>query len=115
MSKYRKGALYLRHMKPTDKTNDFRTSIRMALFSDKSAWKRSEEIKPIVLLQHGTNRVLSVFMNMDDACNSLLSFGMPKRRRNPRHNPKRGLRATKGGLRKVFRKWAFKHNRECTV
>ena len=110
MSKYRKGALYLRHMKPTDKSNDFRNSMRMALFSDKSAWKHPEEIKLVVLLQHGTNRVVSVFMNMDDACSSLCSFGIPKRRRNARFNAKRGLRFTKGDQRKAFRKWAFKHN-----
>lgn len=112
MSKYRKGALYLRHMKATDKTNDFRTSVRVALFSDKSAWKHPEKIKPAVLLQHGTNRVVNVFMNMDDACSSLYSFGMPKRRRNSRFNAKRGVRFTKGDLRKAFRKWAFKHNQE---
>ncbi|QIR27542.1 hypothetical protein [Kluyvera genomosp. 3] len=115
MSKYRKGALYLRHMKPTDKSNDFRTSMRMALFSDKSAWKRPEEIKPVVLLRHGTNRVMNVFMNMDDALSCLFSFGIPKRPRNSRFNAKRGLRFTKGDLRKAFRKWSFKHIPECAV
>ena len=39
MSKYRKGAVYLRKMKSSDKSNDFRTSMRMALFSDKKVWK----------------------------------------------------------------------------
>lgn len=35
MSKYRKGAVYLRKMKAGDKSNDFRTYMRMAMFSDK--------------------------------------------------------------------------------
>mgnify|MGYP001086345448 CR=1 FL=1 len=46
MSKYRKGAVYLRKMKAGDKSNDFRTYMRMAMFSDKKAWKHPEKIKP---------------------------------------------------------------------
>lgn len=109
MSKYRKGAVYLRKMKRGDKTNDFRTSMRMAMFSDKTAWKNPEEIKPVVLVQYGVKRVVSVFMNMDDALGCVFCSGIPKRRRNARHNPRRGVRYTRGDLKKAFRKWAFKH------
>ncbi|WAM43665.1 hypothetical protein [Edwardsiella piscicida] len=111
MSKYRKGALYLRKMKPSDKSNDFRICMRMALFSDKKAWKRPEEIKPVVLIQHGMKRIVSVFMNMDDAYGCLISGALEKRARNSRHNPSRGMRYTKGDMKKAFRKWALKHNR----
>ena len=115
MSKYRKGAVYLRKMKPGDKTNDFRTSMRMAMFSDKTAWKRPEIIKPVVMVRHGTKRVISVFMNMDDAMSSLFGSGIPKRRRNSRHNPTRGRRVTRGDLRKAFRSWGLKYNQERTL
>ncbi|HED2522662.1 TPA: hypothetical protein R4Y92_001400 [Klebsiella aerogenes] len=109
MSKYRKGAVYLRKLKAGDKSTDLRNSMRIAMFSDKSIWKCPEEVKPVVLVQHGVNRVVAVFMNMDDAMRSMFSPGMPKRRRNARHNPRRGLRHTKGDLNKSFRHWAFKH------
>lgn len=112
MSKYRKGAIYLRKMKPSDKSNDFRTGCHIALFSDKSAWKHPEKVKPVVLVQHGMNRIVSVFMNMEDATGCLISGTFPKRTRNYRHNPKRGQRYTKGDMKKAFSKWAFKHNQE---
>jgi len=112
VSKYRKGAVYLRRMKRGDKSRDFRTYMRMALFSDKSAWKKPEKVKPVVLVQHGSKTVISVFMNMKDATGCLFSASIPKRRRNPKHNPRRGMRYTKGDLKKGFRKWAFKHNKE---
>lgn len=112
MSKYRKGAVYLRKMKPSDKSSDFRTSMRMALFSDKKVWKRPEEIKPVVLVQHGVKGVVSVFMNMDDATACLFSGAIEKRARNSRHNPRSGMRYTKGDLKKAFRKWAFKQKQE---
>ncbi|MGR7410020.1 hypothetical protein ACU60X_19225 [Klebsiella aerogenes] len=112
MSKYRKGAVYLRKMKAGDKSNDFRTSMRMALFSDKKVWKRPEKIKPVVLVQYGMKNIVSDFMNMDDATGYLFSGAIEKRARNSRHNPLRGMRYTKGDLKKAFRKWAFKHNAE---
>ncbi|HCA9725809.1 TPA: hypothetical protein MYK22_001009 [Klebsiella pneumoniae] len=115
MSKYRKGAVYLRKMKASDKSNNFRTSMRMALFNDKTMWKRPEEVKPVVLVQHGESRVVAVFMNMDDAMRSMFSPGMQKRCRNARHNPRRGLRHTKGDLAKAFRRRAYKHNKERTA
>ena len=112
MSKYRKGAVYLRKMKAGDKSDDFRTYMRMAMFSDKSAWKRPEKIKPVVLVQYGVKRVVSVFMNMEDATGCLISGAFEKRARNSRHNPRRGMRYTKGDMNKAFRKWAFKHKQE---
>lgn len=112
MSKYRKGAVYLRKMKPSDKSNDFHTYMRMALFSDKKAWKHPEKIKPVVLVQYGVKRVVSVFMNMEDATGCLFSGAFEKRVRNSRHNPRRGMRYTKGDMKKAFRKWAFKHKQE---
>lgn len=110
MSKYRKGAVYLRKMKRGDKSSDFRTYMRMAMFNDKSAWKHPEKVKPVVLVQYGMKRVVSVFMNMDDAIGCLISGALEKRARNSRQNPRRGKRYTKGDLKKAFRKWAFKHN-----
>ena len=110
MSKYRKGAVYLRKLKSGDKSPDLRNSMRMAMFSDKSMWKHPEEIKPVVLMRHGMNHVVAVFMNMDDAIHSMFSPGMPKRRRNARHNPRRGLRHTKDDLKKAFRHWAIKRD-----
>ncbi|MCK7293315.1 hypothetical protein UXP21_03625 [Enterobacter kobei] len=115
MSKYRKGAVYLRKMKAGDKSNDFRTYMRMAMFSDIKAWKNPEKIKPVVLVQYGMKNIVSVFMNMDDATGCLFSGAIEKRARNSRHNPRRGMRYTKGDLKKAFRKWAFKHNAECAA
>lgn len=112
MSKYRKGAVYLRKMKPSDKSNDFHTYMLMALFSDKKAWKHPEKIKPVVLVQYGVKRVVSVFMNMEDATGCLFSGAFEKRVRNSRHNPRRGMRYTKGDMKKALRKWAFKHKQE---
>lgn len=112
MSKYRKGGVYLRKMKAGDKSNDFRTYMRMAMFSDKNAWKYPEKIKPVVLVQHGMKRVVSVFMNIEDATGCLISGAFMKRTRNSRHNPRRGKRYTKGDMKKAFRKWAFKHKQE---
>lgn len=56
--------------------------------------------------------IVSVFMNMDDATGCLFSGAIEKRARNSRHNPRRGMRYTKGDLKKALRKWAFKHNAE---
>ncbi|MDQ9469009.1 hypothetical protein [Citrobacter freundii] len=109
MSKFRKGAVYLRKMKTGDKSDDFRTYMRMAMFSDKSAWKHPEKINPVVLVQYGVKCVVSVFMNMEDATGCLISGAFEKRARNSRHNPRRGMRYTKGDMKKAFRKWAFKH------
>ena len=109
MSKYRRGVAYLRHMKPTDKANDFRTAIRLATFADKSCWKRPEEVKPVVLVQHGVKTVAAVFMNKEDALRSLLA--QTKRAKNSRHNRRRGLRHTQSDLRRVWRGWRFKEAR----
>ncbi|BCQ90366.1 hypothetical protein AMA91_002752 [Salmonella enterica subsp. enterica serovar Mbandaka] len=49
---------------------------------------------------------------MDDATGCLFSGSLEKRRRNSRHNPRRGMRYTKGDLKKAFRKWAIKHKQE---
>ena len=110
MSKYRRGVAYLRHMKPTDKANDFRTAIRMATFADKSCWKNPEEVKPVVLVQHGVKGVAAAFMNKDEALRSLMVFA-PRRVRNPHHSRRRGLRHTQSDLRRVWRGWRFKETR----
>ncbi|VDZ67570.1 Uncharacterised protein [Klebsiella aerogenes] len=83
MSKYRKGAVYLRKMKAGDKSNDFRTYMRMAMFSDKKAWKHPEKIKPVVLVQYGMKNIVSVFMNMDDATGCLFSGRLKSERVTP--------------------------------
>lgn len=106
MSKYRQGIAYLRPMKKGDKANDFRTAMRLALFADKSAWKRPQEIKPVVLVQHGVKGVAAVFMNRNDALSSMINF--PKRSRNSKYSRKRGLRSTKSDFKKVWCGWKFK-------
>lgn len=106
MSKYRKGIAYLRKMKKTDRANDFRTAARLGMFSDPNNWKHPERCKPVVMAQHGVKGVSGAWMNHDEAVRSLLAR-VPKRRRNAKHNPRRGLRLTKGDLRKAFRRWRF--------
>lgn len=109
MSKYRKGVAYLRHMKPTDKANDFRTAIRLGVFADKSGWKHPERVKPVVLVQHGVKGVAAVFMNKEEALSSLMV--VKRRQRNRRYSYRRGLRHTQADLRKVWRGWRFKEAR----
>lgn len=104
MSKYRKGIVYLRKMKSTDRAKDFRTAMRLGMFADKNLWKHPESVKPVVMAQHGVKGVSNAWMNQDEAIRSLLTR-VPKRRRNAKHNPRRGLRLTKGDLRKAFRRW----------
>lgn len=111
MSKYRKGAVYLRHLKPTDKSSSFQVSLRMAAFSDKKLWKHPNRVTPVVLLQHGVKNVMEVFMCREDALRQLMMY-REKRLRNAKHHPKRGQRQTKGDLRRSFRGWAFKHRQE---
>lgn len=114
MSKYRKGAVYLRKMKPGDKSKRMMVCVRMAMFSDKSNWKKPEEVNPVVMMRYGKRDVFQVFMNQGDALKSLIT-GVQRRRRNPKHNPKRGLYLTKGDLRKAFSKWADKNKGEKNV
>jgi len=109
MSKYRKGAMYLRHLKPTDKAKNWQTALRLGLFFDPNNWKHPERVKPVVMVQYGINGVAAVWMNREEAIRSLLVYN-PKRRRNTKHSSKRGQRMTKGDLRKAFRAWAFKNN-----
>jgi len=109
MSKYRKGGMYLRHLKSTDKANDMRTALRLATFSEPEYWNHPERVKPVVMVQHGVEGVAGVWLNKEEAIRSLLLTRNPKRRRNAKHNAERGQRMTKGDLRKAFRAWAFKH------
>lgn len=104
MSKYRKGVAYLRAMRLTDRAADFRTNARMAFFSDKRLFNRPEEVRPVVLVQHGYKKAVGAFMNKEEAMQSLITF-VPPRRRNPKHNPKRGQRLTKSDFKKAFRRW----------
>ncbi len=108
MSKYRKGAMYLRHLKSTDKANDMRTALRIATFSEPEYWRHPERVKPVVMVQHGVEGVVGIWLNKEDAINSFLTRN-PNRRRNAKHNVERGQRMTKGDWRKAFRAWAFKH------
>lgn len=112
MSKYRKGAVYLRRMKPTDKSTSFHVNIRLAHFGNKSGWKHPERVDPFVLLQHGVKNVIEVFMTKEAALRQLMKSREKPRQRNTKHHAKRGLRQTKGDLRKSFRGWAFKHQKE---
>ena len=56
MSKYRKRAMYLRHMKSSEKVsaraNSFRTAMRLELFSDPKICKHPDRVKPVVLPHH---------------------------------------------------------------
>lgn len=114
MSKYRKGIVYLRKMKKTDRAKDFRTAVRLDMFSDPKIWKHPESLKPVVMAQHGVKGVSNVWMNQDEAIRSLLT-SVTKRRRNAKHNPRRGLRLTKGDLKKAFRRWRFPEARNVPV
>ena len=108
MSKYRKGAMYLRHLKSTDKANDMRTALRLATFSEPEYWNHPERVKPVVMVQHGVEGVAGVWLNKEDAISSLLTRNS-NRCRNAKHNVERGQHMTKGDLRKAFRAYAFKH------
>ncbi|MFI7812971.1 hypothetical protein [Citrobacter werkmanii] len=108
MSKYRKGAVYLRHLRRTDKSTSFQISLRLAYFSNPSLWKHPEGVKPVVMVRHGSNNVMEIFMNREEALRSLY-ITRTIRQRNRKHNPKRGLRQTRGDLRKGFRAWVSKY------
>lgn len=94
MSKYRKGAMYIRNLKPTDKANDVQTTIRLKIFCDPNNWKNPERVKPVVMIQYGIGSVTAVWMNREEAIRSLLVY-IPKRRRNAKHCPMRGSASLK--------------------
>ena len=106
MSKYRKGIAYLRKMKQTDRANDFRTAARLGMFSDPNNWKHPERCKPVVMAQHGVKGVSGAWMNHDEGCSQP---PCPRSEETPecQTQPRRGLRLTKGDLKKAFRRWRF--------
>lgn len=110
MSKFRKGAAYLRRMKPTDKADSLFLAVRLAFFSDPRNWKHPERCRPVVLVQHGCPGVVGVWMNREEALRALWTR-VPNRRRNIKHNPRRGLRITRGELNKALSGWAFGKNK----
>lgn len=58
MSKYRKGALYVRRMRRTDKTNSWQTSYRMAFYQ--TMLDSGKYRKAYVLVRHGFPDVIEV-------------------------------------------------------
>ncbi|MGS3183077.1 hypothetical protein ACB288_04925 [Aeromonas taiwanensis] len=58
MSKYRKGALYIRRMRESDKTESFITAMRMAYHQIKI--RNGISKKAYVLVRHGDDSVLEV-------------------------------------------------------
>jgi len=51
MSRYRKGVLYVRRIKPTDKTDRFVTAVQMA--AAQVVCKKLGKRQPFVLVRHG--------------------------------------------------------------
>lgn len=75
MSKYRKGALYIRQMKEGDDTESFRTALRLAFYSVQI--KSGKLKKAYVLLQHGDSRVMDVGRSRADIMSKMI-FGDAK-------------------------------------
>lgn len=73
MSKYRKGALYIRRMRESDDTESFRTSFRLAFYSMQI--KSGRYKKAYVLLQHGHPGVLEVGRSRADIMGQMLFGG----------------------------------------
>lgn len=73
MSKYRKGALYIRRMKETDQTENFRTSIRLALYSMQI--RNGKRKKAYVLMQHGYSNVMEVGGSRVDIMRNMIFGG----------------------------------------
>lgn len=75
MSKYRKGGLYIRRMRASDKTESFRTSFRLAFFSMQI--KSGKFKKAYVLVRHGDDSVMEVGRSRADIMGQMI-FGNAK-------------------------------------
>ena len=73
MSKYRKGALYIRRMRETDQTESFRTSFRLAFYSVQIESGKLK--KAYVLVQHGYSNVLEVGRSRADIMSTMIFGG----------------------------------------
>ncbi|MGY3856165.1 hypothetical protein [Aeromonas intestinalis] len=73
MSKYRNGALYIRRMKESDKTESFRTSFRLAFYS--MQLKAGRVKKAYVLLRHGDPNVMEVGKSRADIMSTMIFGG----------------------------------------
>ncbi|MFR9719921.1 hypothetical protein ACL00X_11250 [Aeromonas diversa] len=73
MSKYRKGALYIRRMRESDQTESFRTSFRLAFYSMQI--KSGKYKKAYVLMRHGDSNVMEVGRSRVDIMNTMIFGG----------------------------------------
>lgn len=70
MSKYRKGALYIRRMKESDKSESIRTAMLMAYHSVQI--RNGKAQKAYVLVRHGDNSVMEVGQSKAKLMNQLV-------------------------------------------
>ena len=73
MSKYRKGALYIRRMKEGDDTESFRTAFRLAFYSVQI--KSGKLKKAYVLVRHGDSSVMDVGRSRLDIMSTMIFGG----------------------------------------
>ncbi|WMC11711.1 hypothetical protein PU634_04930 [Oceanimonas pelagia] len=95
MSKYRKGKLYIRRMKPTDKSDSFFTAMDMAV--NQMICQTHKRKPPMVLVRHGFKRA------------SVMTAGY-SRRQVERRLLGRGTGPKQGGNRfkRMARSWKVK-------
>ena len=75
MSKYRKGALYIRRMKEGDQSESIVTAMRMAYHSIKIRNGKSK--KAYVLVRHGYDDIMSVGSSKASLMDTLMFSGKP--------------------------------------
>ncbi|QNF19600.1 hypothetical protein FT688_02960 [Aeromonas hydrophila] len=75
MSKYRKGALYIRRMKEGDQSESIITAMRMAYHSIKI--RNGVSKKAYVLVQHGNDNIMAVGSSKASLMGTLMFRGKP--------------------------------------
>lgn len=73
MSKYRKGQLYTRRLRPSDNTDSWRLAMRLSFYT---IMLRSGEYKSaFVLCRHGVKGVMEVGRSRKELTSGLLMYG----------------------------------------
>lgn len=73
MSKYRKGQLYTRRMRPSDNSKNWRIAMRLAFYQ--TMLKGGDYRSAYVLCRHGVKGVMEVGRTRRDLTAGLLMFG----------------------------------------
>lgn len=73
MSKYRKGQLYTRRLRPSDDTDGWRLGMRLAFYRVMLA--DGEYKKAYVLCRHGVDGVMEVGRTRQDLTSGLMMYG----------------------------------------